>query len=100
MILIPALSEFMERYPDIRIEVIATDRRMDLSRAEADVALRATLRVEEPGVVFRRLSGALWGMYCTRAHAAAQGAPRCVEEMRVCFFTRPTPSTSTRWSFG
>lgn len=40
MILIPRLSEFRERYPNIKLTVDASERLVDLRKAEADIALR------------------------------------------------------------
>jgi DNA-binding transcriptional LysR family regulator len=37
----PWLGEFMNLYPDIRVEVIATERCLDLNSGEADIAIRA-----------------------------------------------------------
>jgi DNA-binding transcriptional LysR family regulator len=73
--LTPMLGDFAEVYPDIRIQVAAGDRRLDLGAGEADIAVRAGPRPQDSGVVFRRLSGATWTVYCSRAYAARRGAP-------------------------
>jgi DNA-binding transcriptional LysR family regulator len=44
---IPAMRQLRLRHPEIEIEVIPDHRRLDLSRRQADVALR-NLRPEEP----------------------------------------------------
>ena len=50
--LVPRLERFRSRYPEIEIRIDGTDRRVDLARGEADVALRygpggyETLRVD------------------------------------------------------
>ena len=56
MMLTPWLAEFMELYPDIKVEVIATDEKLSLTRGEADVALRAGHMPKESGIVVRRLA--------------------------------------------
>ena len=38
--LAPRLGEFMDQFPDIRVELILTDEELDLSMREADVAVR------------------------------------------------------------
>jgi len=76
IILTPWLSEFMELYPDIRVEVIGIDRRLDLGRGEADIAIRVQQgSPTEPGIVFRRLASTPWGIYCSEAYAARHGLP-------------------------
>lgn len=77
----PWLTEFMEIHPDICVEMVATERRLDLAAGEADVAIRAQKRPDDPGVVVRRLSDAPWSLYCSLAYAEKRGVPRSVEEL-------------------
>ena len=51
---VPILVAFTETYPDIRIEIVATNRISDLSRQEADVSIRAANKIDED-LVGRRL---------------------------------------------
>jgi len=81
-VLTPWLGEFMELYPDIRVDVIATEQRLDLARGEADMAIRVYMgRPTDPGIVFRRLAAAPWAVYCSRAYAARHGQPETAEEL-------------------
>lgn len=77
----PWLTEFMELHPDIRVEMVATERRLDLAAGEADVAIRAQKHPDDPGVVVRRLSDAPWSLYCSVAYAERRGAPRTIEDL-------------------
>jgi DNA-binding transcriptional LysR family regulator len=79
VVLTPWLAEFIDLYPDIKIEVIATERRLDLARGEADIAIRATKQPREPGSVVRKLADAPWAIYCSRRYAAKHGAPACAD---------------------
>jgi DNA-binding transcriptional LysR family regulator len=58
MMLTPWLTEFMDLYPDIRVEVIVTDLRLDLPRGEADIAIRAGYMPKGSGIVVRKLADA------------------------------------------
>ncbi|MEL6571813.1 MAG: LysR family transcriptional regulator [Pseudomonadota bacterium] len=49
------LADFSKAYPDIEIEVIATNRISDLNRQEADVSIRAAFKIDED-LVGRRLA--------------------------------------------
>ena len=80
-ILTPWLAEFIDLYPDIKVEVIAAERRLDLARGEADIAIRATKRPHGPGLMVRRLADANWGLYCSRGYAAKHGAPTSAEDL-------------------
>lgn len=71
----PCLQAFHQQYPGVAIEVISTDRRLDIARGEADVALRGSSRPEGAGIVAQRLPDAPWTIYCSRDYAARRGAP-------------------------
>ena len=80
-ILTPLLSEFIERYPDIKVEVITSDQRLDLARGEADIAIRACQMPTESGITVRKLADDPWALYCSRAYAAKRGVPKSVEDL-------------------
>ena len=50
----PRLSEFVEAYPEIELELVLTDAELDLSMREADIAIRFH-RPEQSHLVQRRL---------------------------------------------
>jgi len=79
--LLHAMRDFHAAYPGIRLDVITSDRRLDLEAGEADVALRAGPRPDKPDLVGRRIATEQWAVYCSRAYAAARGVPRCVQEI-------------------
>jgi DNA-binding transcriptional LysR family regulator len=77
----PFLREFQKLHPDVRIELITDDRRLDLARGEADVALRGGSTPEGAGIVARRLPQTAWALYCSQGYAAEHGAPASREEI-------------------
>lgn len=77
----PFLRSFRERHPDIAVELVVTDERLDLARGDADIAVRASSRPQGAGIVARRLPDAHWTIYCSRAYAAEKGMPKCREEI-------------------
>jgi DNA-binding transcriptional LysR family regulator len=74
-IIAPFLRSFRKQHPGIAIELITDDRRLDLSRGEADVALRASSRPEGGGIVAQRLPDGSWTVYCSKAYADEHGIP-------------------------
>jgi DNA-binding transcriptional LysR family regulator len=66
-LILPPLSLFRTRYPEVHLEVDAADAFRDLGRREADVALRASERPPEEAVA-RRIAGCAWAPY--RRHDA------------------------------
>ena len=77
----PMLAEFFERYPDIKVELITTDRRLNLARGEADIAIRGGDKPTDPGATVRKLANGRWSLFCSRAYAAKHGAPKCAEDL-------------------
>lgn len=80
-LLTPLLSEFMELHPHIDVEVIAGARRLDLSRGEADVAIRAGPMPTDAGITIRKLADDHWSLFCSPAYAARYGAPQSPEDL-------------------
>jgi DNA-binding transcriptional LysR family regulator len=64
-LLMPRLPEFAARYPDVRIELAATNGFADLTKRDADVAIRPTHK--PPGHLVGRSLGAVpWAVYAPR----------------------------------
>lgn len=77
----PCLRAFHAQYPGVLVELITADRRFDIARGEADVALRASSRPEGAGIVARRMPDNDWTVYCSRGYAAERGIPSTREEI-------------------
>jgi DNA-binding transcriptional LysR family regulator len=65
-IVAPFLKSFRQQYPGVTVDLISQDRRLDVARGEADVALRAGSRPDGAGIVAQRLPDAGWSAYCSR----------------------------------
>ncbi|GJE12917.1 hypothetical protein FOHLNKBM_3973 [Methylobacterium longum] len=61
-LLMPMLASFGARYPDIRIALILSEDALNLSRRDADVAIRVTRDPSET-LVGRRLAAVAWAVY-------------------------------------
>lgn len=81
MWLVPRLERFRSRHPDIELRIDGTDRRVDLARGEADVALRYG-----PGgyrdVQVDRLFGQVNTPVCSPGLTAGKHALRRPEDLR------------------
>ncbi|GJD35197.1 LysR family transcriptional regulator [Methylobacterium aerolatum] len=60
--LMPILADFSRRHPAVRLELILAEETLNLSRRDADVALRASRGPDET-LVGRRLTGVGWALY-------------------------------------
>ncbi|MEM1073776.1 MAG: LysR family transcriptional regulator [Pseudomonadota bacterium] len=66
-VLTPLISHFQEKHPDVELRIIADANALDLSRRDADVALRPTLNPPEHWVG-RKLSKVLCATYASTDH--------------------------------
>lgn len=96
------LMQFRRSYPAIGIELLTTDRPLDLTAGEADVALRAGDRPTEPTLFGRRIVARDdWSVCCSRDYAAVFGAPRGLDEIAghtfIALLDGVAATPLTRW---
>ncbi|MGD9922254.1 MAG: LysR family transcriptional regulator [Pseudorhodoplanes sp.] len=77
----PLLADFRKQHSGIVVELFADDRRFDLARGDADIALRTGSRPDGAGVVARRLPNVTWSVYCSASYAEEHGAPASVDTL-------------------
>jgi DNA-binding transcriptional LysR family regulator len=68
-VLAPLLADFHGSFPGIDIELIADTRTLNLTKREADLAVR-TVRPREPSLVVRRICGLTSAVYASKAYGA------------------------------
>lgn len=71
---IPAISRMRAEHPDIEITCFASQDVANLTRREADVAIR-TVRPEAPDLIVRRLATLKTGIYASRDYLAGRELP-------------------------
>ncbi|WP_336485300.1 LysR family transcriptional regulator [Methylobacterium nigriterrae] len=74
-VLVPVLGRFAAAYPQIRLDLVVSEEALNLSRRDADVAVRAS---DSPPLtlVGRRLAGIAWAVY-GRVGDGPDRADRC-----------------------
>jgi DNA-binding transcriptional LysR family regulator len=96
--LAPAMIEFQQRYPDVRVSMSLTDRPVDLHAERIDVAVRVGPPTD-PGLVSHKV-GEVGRVICASPqYLAEQGVPESREDLarHSCLvFTAPG---RTRWAF-
>jgi DNA-binding transcriptional LysR family regulator len=75
------VDRFHERHPGIRLQFVLADRYIDLSKGEADVALRSG--DTEGELVGRKIADSIWAIYASRDYVARNGAPQSVEDLKA-----------------
>lgn len=82
------------RYPELELELAATDVIDDLLRRDADVAIRMT-RPTQDGLVSRRVGRVTLGFYAHQSYLEHRGVPETFDDLHhhdVIGFDRGTPA--------
>jgi DNA-binding transcriptional LysR family regulator len=83
----PNLPDFQRRFPDIALELVVGIDLVNLTRREADIALRG-VRPTHGDFVVRRVGSWPCGLYAARSYAAARGiAPGKVDFVKAGIIT-------------
>jgi DNA-binding transcriptional LysR family regulator len=69
------------RHPELMIEILSGNRAYDLSRGEADLAVRVR-ETTEPDLITRKLGRAVWSLYAAPSYLERKGAPAAPEDLR------------------
>ena len=77
----PLLDAFHARYPGLRVELVISDRSLDLSKGEADIAIRLGEPRDE-ALVGRKIADASWSVYASRAYVERHGRPDNPEDLK------------------
>ena len=70
--LVRRLPKLQERYPDLIVDVLSSNQRVNLARGEAELALRSMV-TEEPDVICRRLCDVGWSLYAAATYVERAG---------------------------
>lgn len=73
-------DRFRATYPDMRIEFVLTDSYVDLSKGDADVALRSG-DTDDGVLVGRKIADSIWAIYASRAYASRSDVPKSVKDL-------------------
>lgn len=74
-------SEFTARHPGIQFEFLPGTHILDLSKGEADIALRLTIAPPAPELVQRKISTAQFTLYGSKSYADRYGLPDSPEAL-------------------
>ena len=77
----PALTRFIERYPDLEIEVVLTDRGVNLVEEGIDCAIRGLEIPPDSGLVARKLSATKWMTCASPDYLERFGVPKSIEDL-------------------
>lgn len=81
-LMVPALTTFREKYPEVIVRFLTDDRVFRLEYGEAHVALRAGAAPQEPDNVVQKFSRQDIALYAHRDYIAAHGMPEDEEALK------------------
>ena len=88
----PRLGEFVELFPEVKLQLLLSDDELDLGMREADVALRLREPMQ-PDLIRRRLFTVHFHAYASADYLKKSGQPRAIEDLdqhRLVAFGAPT----------
>src|SRR5690349_953107 len=95
----PILREFFARFPDVQIDLNASNRLVDLAEDGFDVAIRIA-RTLPPNVVARELRPVQWHLCGSPEYLEREGVPSHPANLtRHNCLTFPVPGTPVEWHF-
>jgi DNA-binding transcriptional LysR family regulator len=74
------LERFRDKYAGLRVELVITDKFVDLAKGEADIALRGGI-VRDNVLIGRKIADVPWNVYASRAYVERCGKPACPEDI-------------------
>jgi len=80
-ILIPALSEFHDKYPDVELVIGMNDRRVDLVQEAVDCVIRGGA-LEDSSLVARRIGMLQWATCASPDYLRRHGTPHSLEDLQ------------------
>ncbi len=76
----PLLHKLARLYPDITVELIASNTMSDLKRREADIAIRA-IHPTDPDLIARKLGDITGHLYASESYLDQIGFPQSVQDL-------------------
>jgi DNA-binding transcriptional LysR family regulator len=73
------IERFHARHPHLRVEFITSDRYLDLSKGEVDVALRSGDTDDE--LIGRKIADSIWAVYASHGYVERHGRPERIEDL-------------------
>jgi DNA-binding transcriptional LysR family regulator len=77
----PIVSDYLKRYPEVRLDLLCTARRVDLVEEQFDLGIRAGTLADST-LIARSLGSAKWFLVATPAYLKKRGRPRTPDDLK------------------
>lgn len=101
LLIAPALPDFFAHYPNIELELGATDRNVDLVREGVDCAIRAG-NLGDSSLVSRKLGEMVVANYASKSYIAEHGTPLRIADLEQHWavnYASPTTGRVLPWEY-
>ncbi len=85
-----AMKAFRDSYPEIQLQIIATDEILSLASGVAHVSLRMGQKPNDPDIIVRPLTSFLVSYYAADSYVSKFGIPNSREEYNNHFWVMPS----------
>ncbi|OUR73029.1 LysR family transcriptional regulator [Methylophaga sp. 41_12_T18] len=75
------IAEFNKTYPDIHIELLASNQAFNMNNREADIAVRAT-RSPPDNLIGRNVCTLNWSVFASKAYKDRYGYPQTIDDLK------------------
>jgi len=100
MHLAPAIKEFLRRYPQVEVELEASDRVVDLVEEGIDLAIRISDN-PQPSMVARKIAPVRWVTCASPEYLQQHGAPQTPQDLSKhnCLRYQGLPAGKGHWRY-
>jgi DNA-binding transcriptional LysR family regulator len=78
------IDAFHARFPGLRVELLMSDRFLDLAKGEAEIAIRSS-SPHDDSLIGRKIAESPWAVYASRSYVERHGQPTRVEDIERHF---------------
>lgn len=80
-LLVPALSEFRQKHPQVKLRYLATTSILRLEYGEAHIALRVGPKCETPDNLVQSFGKAEFGLFASKSYIEREGMPQSQDDL-------------------
>jgi LysR family transcriptional regulator, regulator for bpeEF and oprC len=102
VLFVPSLPKFLKRYPELTVELVITDRAVNLVEEGIDCAARGVDMPDDSTLVARRIASARWITCASPAYFELHGRPTSIDDLvqhNCTRFVSPSSGRTMDWRF-
>jgi LysR family transcriptional regulator, regulator for bpeEF and oprC len=102
LIFIPQIHKFLARYPELELEVVMSDKAVNLVEEGIDCAVRGTPIADDSLLVARHIATVRWMTCASPEYLRKHGTPKRIEDLAKhnCIrFVSPSTRRASDWQF-